>query len=92
MKKYVDIFKKPLKADDVALAVRTICQSKRRPSSSLLQRKLGWGYGKVLRMYELLEDAQVVGLQQRDASRTLILKNEETAINAALRQLKKGNS
>lgn len=50
------------------------------------------GLRKVLRMYELLEDAQVVGLQQRDASRTLILKNEETAINAALRQLKKGNS
>lgn len=90
--KYVDIFKKPLKAEDVALACRTICQAKRRPSSSLLQRKLGWGYGKVLRMYELLEDAQVVGLQQRDATRTLILKNEETAINAALRQLKKGNS
>lgn len=90
MKPYTDVFKKPLTTDDVSLAVAAICQSKRRPSSSLLQRRLGWGYGKVLHMYELLEDANVVGPVTRDASRTLYLKNQATATNAALRQLKKG--
>jgi len=90
MKPYTDIFKKPFTIDDVRLVVQTICQSKRRPSSSLLQRKLGWGYGKVLRIYELLEDAAVVGPVTSDASRTLYLKNESSAVNAALRQLKKG--
>lgn len=89
--KYTDVFKKPLTSDDVALATRTICQAKRRPTSSLLQRRLGWGYGKVIRTMEVLEDAGVVGPQQRDATRTLILKNEEGAVNAALRQLRKGN-
>ena len=90
MKPYTDVFKKPFTSDDVALAVRTICQAKRRPSSSLLQRRLGWGYGKILHLWELLEDAAVVGPVTSDASRTLYLKNEATAINAALRQLKKG--
>lgn len=90
-KLYTDIFKKPLTADDVTLAVRTIVQSKRRPTSSLLQRRLGWGYGKVLRVYELLEDAEVVSTQRSDATRTLILKTEAMAVNAALRQLRKGN-
>lgn len=91
-KKYVDIFKKPIKTDDVRLAIQVIIGSKRRPTSSLLQRRIGWGYGKVLRVYELLEDAGVVGPQGRDATRTLLLKTEAAAVNAALRQLKKGNS
>lgn len=90
MKPYTDIFKKPLKSDDVRLAIQVITTSNRRPTSSLLQRRLGWGYGKVLRMYELLEDANVVGPVGRDATRTLLLKKQDAATNAALRQLKKG--
>ena len=90
MKQYTDVFKKPFTADDVTLAVRTICQAKKRPTSSLLQRRLGWGYGKILHLWELLEDAAVVGPVTSDATRTLYLKNEAAAINAALRQLKKG--
>lgn len=90
MKPYADVFKKPFTQTDVEQAVAVICQTKRRPSSSLLQRRLGWGYGKILNMYELLEDAKVVGPVTRDASRTLYLKNQASAVNAALRQLKKG--
>lgn len=91
MKPYTDIFKKPLTSDDVRLAVQVITTSKRRPTSSLLQRRLAWGYGKVLRVYELLEDALVVGPVRSDATRTLLLRTEASAVNAALRQLKKGH-
>lgn len=90
MKAYTDVFNKPLASDDVALAVQVITTAKRRPTSSLLQRRLGWGYGKVLRVYELLEDANVVGPQRSDATRTLLLKRQDAATNAALRQLRKG--
>lgn len=90
MKPYTDIFKKPLAGDDIRLAVQVIVNAKRRPTSSLLQRRLAWGYGKVLRVYELLEDAGVVGPQRSDATRTLLLRTEASAVNAALRQLKKG--
>lgn len=90
MKAYTDIFNKPINKDDVVLAVRVITGYHKNPTASLLQRRLSWGYGKVSRVYELLEDAGVVGLQRSNTTRPLILKDAAQATNAALRQLKKG--
>lgn len=89
MKAYTDIFGNRLTKDDVALAVQVIA-SAQKVSSSLLQRSLGWGYGKISHTYELLEDAGVVGPVRTDSTRQLILKDAAQATNAALRQLKKG--
>lgn len=89
MKPYRDVFGNPLTKQDVMLAVQTIIETK-RATSSLFQRRLRWGYGKILRVYELLEDAGVVGLQRSDATRPIILKDQAQATNAALRQLRKG--
>lgn len=89
MKAYRDVFGNPLTKQDVAAAARLIVQMK-RATTSLLTRRLGWGYGKAFRMMELLEDAGVVSLMDGSRPRTIILKNEDTAVNAALRQRNKG--
>ena len=88
MKPYTDIFKKPIKRDEVATATRLVVSSG-RVSTSLIQRRMQIGYGKAARIVELLEDAKVVDLMH-NGHRTIILKNEEAAVNAALRQFKKG--
>lgn len=92
MKEYRDIFGNPLPKAHVAQAARLIVQAK-RATTSLLTRRLGWGYGKASRVMELLEDAGVVSLMHpRSNTRTILLRNEDAAVNAALRQLKKGKA
>lgn len=92
MKVYTDVFKKPLSVADVRTAASVIVQSK-RPSMYTLQRRMGMGAGKAMVMIRLLEDAGVITeLTKANPDRSVILKNEASAVNAALRQLKKGNA
>lgn len=92
MKVYTDVFKKPLSVADVRAAATVIVQSK-RPSMYTLQRRLGMGAGKAIVMIRLLEDAGVITeLTKAQPDRTVILKGEAAAVNAALRQLRKGNA
>lgn len=88
MKHYVDIFKKPLLKEDIAIATRLIVREN-NPSTSLLTRRLEIGYHKAMNIMLLLEDASVITPTLR-GKRTLVIKDEVQAINAALRQLKKG--
>lgn len=90
MKAYRDVFGNPLPKTHVEAAARLIVQTK-RATTSLLTRRLGWGYGKAFRTMELLEDAGVVSLMH-NSRRAILLKNEDAAVNAALRQLKKGKA
>lgn len=92
MKVYTDVFKKPLSVDDVRTAAAVMVQSK-RPSMYTLQRRMGMGAGKAMVMVRLLEDAGVITeLTKAQPDRTVILKSEPAAVNAALRQLRKGNA
>lgn len=88
MKAYRDIFGNELTKRDVAAAARLLVKSS-STAPTLLQRSFGWGYGKCSRVLQLLEDAAVVG-PVKPTGRTLILRNEDEAVNAALRQLRKG--
>lgn len=88
MKPYRDVFGNNLTQRDVAAATRlTVQQGKASPS--LMQRSFKWGYGKAARITQLLEDAGVVG-PLTAKPRVVILRNEDAAVNAALRQLRKG--
>lgn len=88
MKPYRDIFKKPITKDDVELAV-SIVVTTGKTSAFALNRYMQIGMSKVSRIIGLLEDAGVVS-KRVNGERTLILKNQAGATNAALRQLKKG--
>lgn len=90
MKPYRDVFGNPLTKTDVAAATRLIVRNG-KASPSLLQRSFKWGYGKAAKITTLLEDAGVVG-PVTDKPRLVILNNEDGAVNAALRQLKKGKA
>lgn len=91
-KLYLDVFKKPLSVSDVRTAATVIVQSK-RPSMYTLQRKMGMGAGKAMVMIRLLEDAGIITeLTKQRPDRSVILRSEPAAVNAALRQLRKGNA
>lgn len=89
-KKYMDIFKKPITAGEVRQATIVIVRLN-KVSSILLQRHMKIGFGKAATIIKLLEAAGVVSKQTDMTNRIVILRNEATAINAALRQLNKGN-
>lgn len=88
MKPYRDLFGNPLSKRDVEAATRLII-TRSSASAVLIHGKFNWGYGKILRILGLLCDAKVVG-PGTGRPRIIILTNEEAAVNAALRQLKKG--
>lgn len=88
MKPYTDVFKKPLDKNEVASVVRTMVTEK-HPTTSFITRRYGYGYGKALEMIMLLQDAGVLGPLSR-GKHTILLKTPDAAVNAALRQLKKG--
>lgn len=92
MKLYTDIFKKPVSVDDVRTAT-TIFVRTGIVTSEALRRHMRIGYGKASTIIRLLEDAGVITeiFTEDTKPRKLILKNEAAAINAALRQLRKGN-
>lgn len=87
MKPYRDVFGNPLTKKDVKLAVAVAVQTG-NPYPANLQRKMHTGYGKAARLSKLLSDAGVTS--NVEGPRTVILRDEEQATNAALRQLKKG--
>lgn len=86
---YTDIMGNKLTADEVRLAIRLIL-----PHSDIspmaLHRATRWGIGKASNMLTLLCHAGVVSKHADNRKRSVILKQEDTAVNAALRQLKKG--
>lgn len=89
MKPYTDIFRKPVKKDEVELAARLIVGTG-KASPDFLRRTMKLGFGKSATILRLLEDAQVVsGMVGKP--RTVLLTNASSAVNAALRQLKKGS-
>lgn len=93
MKIYTDAFKKPITQADVRTAVVIILQKKQADAFMLTRSIKGFGPAKASTVIRLLEDAQVISEQFNSDTtpRVILLKNEDAAINAALRQLKKGN-
>lgn len=86
--KYTDVFGKPLKKEDVALAVQaTVMHS--TINAMLLNRSTRLGIIKSANILRLLETAKVVSASN-DGNRTVLLKNHAGALNATFRQLKKG--
>ncbi len=88
--KYTDTFKRPLTREDVALVTRAIVRTG-SASALIIQRHTKIGVMKTTKIIKLLEDAKVLRQATENAPRVVILKNETIAVNAALRQLKKGN-
>jgi len=88
MRAYTDVFKKPLDKNEVAGVVREIIAHK-QPTVAFIARRFKWGFGKALAVLTLLDDAGVISPAMR-GRRTILLKDPDAAINAALRQLKKG--
>lgn len=91
VKQYRDMFGNQLTKQDIASCVRFVLQTGAASALALTQQ-FKWGYGKSYRIMQLLEDARVVTVADLESStpRTVILKNEDAAINAAFRQLNKG--
>lgn len=85
---YTDIFKNPITKDQVAHAVRAIIKTN-KPRTITIAIHLRIGHYKASTIMVLLEDAGVVGVGL-NYHRTIKIKNTDAAINAALRQLKKG--
>lgn len=90
-KMYRDAFGNPLPKSHVIAAAQFIIQSG-KPYALNLTEQFGLPYTKSLKIIELLEHAKVISVADVDSSkaRTILLKNESAAINAALRQLRKG--
>lgn len=89
MKKYTDVMGNPLTVDDVRIAVQAVVKyAKVTPLE--LHRATRWGTGKASHVLTLLCDAGVISKLDKDRVRTVILRNDDEALNAALRQLKKG--
>ncbi len=86
--KYTDVFGKPLKKDEVALAVQATVQYS-IINTMALNRSTRLGIIKSANILRLLESAKVVSAA-KDGNRTVTLRNHAGALNAALRQLKKG--
>lgn len=86
---YKDILGKPIQAEDVALVVRGMLYAN-NAGSMAVARATGLGIGKVGRIMGVLESANVV-VTNCTGDRTILLRNEAAAINAALRTLRKGN-
>lgn len=89
-KPYRDVFGNPLTKQDVVAATKATVEHG-KASPTLLQRKFKWGFGKAAKITMLLRDAGVIGAITNVPS-PVILKKEDEAVNAALRQLKKGRS
>lgn len=86
---YTDILGNKLNKSDVILAIQ---YSVARPTITpmLLHRSTHCGIGKAANLLRLLEDAKVLSEKADNGKRTVILRTEASALNAALRQLRKG--
>lgn len=88
MKPYRDVFGNPLKKDDIRFAVQAMSNNK-NTSPVMLNRLTRLGIGKANKILMLFQDAKVVTAPAADGKRVVLLKGDP-AINAALRQLRKG--
>jgi len=88
MKRYTDVMGKPLTKEDVTHAVALIIRSG-EPQPFTLVRGMKIGFGKAVRILSVLHQGNVISGPETKP-RALILKDEAQAVNAALRQLKKG--
>lgn len=88
MRAYTDAFKKPLDKHEVAAVVRQMVIEK-RTTTSFITRRFGMGYAKASAIMTLIEDSGVVSLMT-NGKRQVIYNDVDIAVNAALRQLKKG--
>lgn len=93
MKPYRDTFGNPLSKKDIRLAIQYAVTTD-QISSIKLNRNTGLGLGKSKKILELLQDAIVISTS-KNGVHTVTLKGPkqyDAAVNAALRQLKKGRS
>lgn len=88
MKAYRDLFGKKLSKQDVVQAVIHTVRSK-NPYPANLSRSMGIGFFKANRLAKVLADAGVAS--PIDQKQRRVLLSEDAAVNAALRQLKKGS-
>lgn len=88
MKQYRDLFGKKIGKQDVVQAVIHTVRG-RNPYPQALSRAMGVGFFKAKRLAQILADANVTS--PMDASPRRVLLKEDAAVNAALRQLKKGH-
>jgi len=88
MKAYRDMFGRKLTKQDVVQAVIHTVRGK-NPYPAFISRRMGIGYFKAQRLARVLADAGVA--TPMDAPHRRVLLAEDAAVNAALRQLKKGN-
>ena len=88
MKHYRDLFGKKIGKQDVVQAVIHTVRSG-NPYPAYLNRAMGIGFFKATRLAKILADAGVTTPVGKDNRRVLL--KEDAAVNAALRQLKKGS-
>lgn len=88
MKAYRDLFGKKISKQDVVQAVIHTVRSK-NPYPANLSRQMNVGYFKATRLAKILADAGVAS--PTDQPKRVVLLKEDAAVNAALRQLKKGS-
>lgn len=85
---YRDFFGRKLNKFDVTQAVIHTVRSG-NPYPANIARRMGIGYFKAVRLAKLLADAKVTSPMDQQNRRVFL--NEDQALNAAFRQLKKGN-
>lgn len=83
------LINQPVSKDDIATAVSIIVRTG-NVSPIVLQRHARIGYSKSNRIIAMLEGAGIVTAGSDDKPRQVIIKNEQQAINAALRRFNKG--
>lgn len=86
---YTDVLGNEFTRAEVSMAIEVVrFQSKVNPV--YLHRPTRWGIGKASNMLTLLGDAGVLSRKHEGGFRSIILRDYDQALNAALRQLKKG--
>lgn len=88
MKAYVDLFKKPLTKQEVRTAV-SITVNTGYADAIAFSRQMKCGYTKATKLAQLMYDAGVI--VDSTMRGTVVLLKEDAALNAAFRQLRKGN-
>lgn len=83
-----NLINQPISKDDIAQATRVIVRSG-NVSPIVLSRTIKMPYSKSVRIIAMLEGANIVS-PEREGGRVIIIKNETTAVNAALRRFNKG--
>lgn len=88
-KPYRDTFGQKISQTDVSYATQLIIRHKKPTLAFLTTYMHPIGVSKAKRILKILEDANVLSKNEQ-GEYTIVLRTEQPAINAALRQLKKG--